>query len=52
VKTKIFILFTIGLIIFTSGCTTKQIAQVVYDSVKSDECMKKKGESLCDFSNQ
>ena len=40
------------LIIFTSGCTTKQIAQVVYDSVKSDECMKTQGKALCDNSTQ
>ena len=39
------------LIVVTSGCTTKQIAQVVYDSVKSGECMKKQGKALCDPNN-
>ena len=47
-KTKIFILISIVLIVVTSGCTTKQIAQVVYDAVKSDECMKTQGKSLCE----
>ena len=35
------------LILLTSGCTTKQMAQVVYDTVKSDECMKTHGTALC-----
>ena len=50
-ETKKFILASIVLILFSSGCTTKQIAQVVYDSVKSDECMKKQGKGSCDLNN-
>ena len=46
-KAKSFILISIVLILFTSGCTKKQMAQVVYDSVKSDECMKRHGTALC-----
>lgn len=45
---KNFILISILLILFSSGCTTKQIAQVVYDSVKSDECIKTQGKAICD----
>ena len=49
--TKKLILISIVLILFSSGCTTKQIAQVVYDSVKADECTKKQGKALCDLNN-
>jgi outer membrane lipoprotein-sorting protein len=47
-RTKKFILISIMLILFVGGCTTKKIAQVVYDSVKSGECMKTQGKALCD----
>lgn len=32
----------------TTECTTRHIAQVVYDNVKLDECMKTQGNALCD----
>lgn len=50
-KANNFILVSIELIVFASGCTKKQMAQVVYNGVKSGECMKTHGTALYD-SNQ
>lgn len=36
----------------TSGCTFKQAAQFVYDSAKSDECMKREGVLECDLDDR
>jgi hypothetical protein len=52
VKARQFILMCVVLIFFVNGCTTKQITQVIYDSVKSNECMKTQGKTLCNPDEQ
>jgi hypothetical protein len=47
VQTKIHTLVYVIIVIFLSGCTGKQISQTVYDSVKSNECMKTQGTAIC-----